>query len=61
MLLWIFSSLIKKESKFKILFSVYADNLLDESIWYPEFARYELNSLPLHAGRSFYGKLAFRF
>ncbi len=54
-------SLMKKESKFKILFSIYADNLLDESIWFPEFARYELNSLPLHAGRSFYGKLAFQF
>ena len=53
-------SLIKKESKFKILFSVFADNLLDESIWFPEFARYELKSLPLHAGRSIYGKLTFK-
>ena len=54
-------SLMKKESKYKILFSIYGDNLLDESIWFPEFARYELNSLPLHAGRSFFGKLAFQF
>jgi hypothetical protein len=54
-------SVLKSESKSKLLFSIYADNLLDESIWFPEFARYELNSLPLHAGRSFYGKLAFQF
>ncbi len=52
--------LIKKEYKSKVLLSLYADNLLDESIWYPEFARYDLNSLPLHAGRSIYGKLIFR-
>lgn len=51
---------INKEYKSKLLLSVYADNLLDESIWYPEFARYDLNSLPLHAGRSIYGKITFR-
>jgi outer membrane receptor for ferrienterochelin and colicin len=39
----------------------YADNLLDEKIWFPEFARYEVNTLPLHNERSFYGKLSFRF
>jgi outer membrane receptor for ferrienterochelin and colicin len=54
-------TILKMESKSKLLLSFYADNLLDESIWFPEFARYELNSLPLHAGRSFYGKLAFQF
>ncbi|MEZ5197710.1 MAG: TonB-dependent receptor [Bacteroidales bacterium] len=53
-------SLVKKDTKYKILVSLNADNLLDEEIWFPEFARYELNSLPLHAGRSIYGKLTFK-
>lgn len=49
--------LIGIESNHYLKLGIYGDNLLDESIWFTEFARYELNSLPLHAGISVLGKL----
>ncbi len=49
------------DSETELTFGIYGDNLLDESIWFPEFATYQLNTLPLHTGRSFYGKLTFKF
>jgi outer membrane receptor for ferrienterochelin and colicin len=49
------------ESERDLVFGIYGDNLLNESIWFPEFIRREVNTLPLHTGRAFYGKLAFKF
>ncbi len=45
----------------ELTFGIYGDNLLDESIWFPEFESYRLNTLPLHTGRAIYGKIAFKF
>jgi outer membrane receptor for ferrienterochelin and colicin len=53
--------LLNRQSKYKILFSVYADNLLDADISYPEFVLQEINAMPMHASRSIYGKLTFKF
>ena len=50
-----------RKTKRKIIFSIFVNNLLDEDIWYPEFARKELSTLPLHGGRSIYGKLLYKF
>ena len=48
--------------KFKhdINLGFYGDNLLDESIWFPEFVLRTVNTLPMHTGRSLYGKLTFK-
>ncbi len=51
--------ILGKKTKKKLIFSIFADNLLDADIWYPEFARKEISTLPLHGGRSIYGKLSF--
>ncbi len=53
--------IFKVDSKYDVTLGLYGDNLLDESIWFPEFVLRNVNTLPLHTGRSFYGKLAFRF
>ncbi len=56
------STLIKKGMKPTILLSLYGDNLLNNSAaWFPEFSLETVNSLPIHAGRSFYGKLTIQF
>jgi len=52
--------IINRQSKVKLLFSIYADNLLDADIWYPEFARQEINAMPMHSGRAIYGKITVR-
>jgi outer membrane receptor for ferrienterochelin and colicin len=49
------------DSEKELTLGFYGDNLLDESIWFPEFATYMLNTLPLHTGRAMYGKLSFKF
>jgi len=41
--------------------SLYADNLLDEDIYYPEFNRRIINSLPIHSGRAYYATLEASF
>ena len=57
-----FSKVINKDMKTKILLSVYCDNLLNsDPSWYPEFSLETVNSMPLHTGRSFYGKLTVQF
>ena len=56
------SELISKKMKLKIFLSVYGDNLLNEEpSWYPEFSLETVNSMPLHPGRSIYGKISLRF
>jgi outer membrane receptor for ferrienterochelin and colicin len=49
------------KSKYDVTLGVYGDNLLNESIWFPEFVLRTVNTLPLHTERAFYGKLAFKF
>jgi len=34
--------------------TLYGDNLLDEDIYYPEFNRKNINTMPIHAGRALY-------
>ena len=42
-------------------FSIYADNLLDEDIYYPEINRKNINSIPVYSGRAVYATLAVKF
>ena len=41
--------------------TLYVDNLLDEAVYYPEFSRLRVNTIPHHAGRGFYLNFAYRF
>lgn len=45
----------------QFLINLYATNLLDEAIFYPEFNRRRINTLPGRAGRAFYGSITFKF
>lgn len=42
-------------------FVLYADNLLDEEVYYPNFITQQNNTFPLNPGRTVYGKLKIRF
>lgn len=44
-----------------VTLACYADNLLDEKIYTPEFSRRNINSLPLRGGRAFYLSAAVKF
>ncbi len=44
-----------------IILNVYADNLLDQQFYYPEFSRRVINSLPAYSGRAFYVSLGVKF
>lgn len=52
---------LKPDCTKSLTLSIFADNLLDESIWFPEFVRQTVNSIPLQGGRAFYGMASFRF
>lgn len=52
---------INPDANKALLLSVYGNNLLGEDIWFPEFVRQTVNSQPLHAGRTIYGKVTFKF
>lgn len=54
----LFGSAIKHKP---VTLSLYLDNLLDEKIYYPEFNRKLINSIPGKAGRSVFGELAIEF
>lgn len=41
--------------------ALYADNLLDERIYYPEISRQVINTIPSHAGRGFYLTMSYNF
>ena len=43
-------------------FTLYAENLLDKDVYYPEFAREIINSFPTHTGgRSLFGRISVKF
>jgi outer membrane receptor protein involved in Fe transport len=44
-----------------ITFSMYVDNLLSEKIYYPEFNRKVINTIPAAPGRTVFGELAIEF
>jgi outer membrane receptor for ferrienterochelin and colicin len=44
-----------------LMMNVYADNVLDESVYYPEYARRNINSIPGRPGRAVYGGLSMHF
>jgi outer membrane receptor protein involved in Fe transport len=44
-----------------IKLSLYADNLLDEDIFFPSINRQAVNTIPHHAGRGFYGTASIEF
>ena len=44
-----------------VTFSLYLDNLLDENVYYPEFNRRIINTLPGASGRSLFAELAIEF
>ncbi len=52
--------IFNRKSKHDIILGLYGDNLLNESIWFPEYVLRTINTLPLHTGRSYYGKLTFK-
>jgi outer membrane receptor for ferrienterochelin and colicin len=53
--------LLKISSSLQGIFNIYATNLLDEQIYYPELVRRNINSLPGRAGRSIYGSFQVKF
>ncbi len=44
-----------------LILGVYATNLLDEHIYYPEYTLRTVNTFPGRSGRAVYGSVAFRF
>ena len=51
-------SKLSSSSKFpKLLLGIYGTNLLDEKIYYPEFVRRNMNSIPGRSGRALYVNL----
>lgn len=44
-----------------VTFSFYLDNLLNEKVYYPEFNRKKINTIPASGGRSLYGEIAIEF
>ncbi len=44
-----------------VTFSFYLDNLLNEKIYYPEFNRRRVNTMPASPGRSLFGELSIEF
>ena len=42
------------------IIGVYANNMLDEKIYYPEYRARTVNSLPGRAGRAIHGTLTFK-
>ncbi len=44
-----------------VTFSMYVDNLLNEKIYYPEFNRKRINTIPASGGRSVFGEIAIEF
>lgn len=49
------------KTKFPLRLSVYAQNLLDEDYYFPEFARKWVNTLPMASGRVIYAALSVGF
>ncbi len=56
-----FKKLFKMDKSPTVLLKVYADNLLNEKYYYPEFSRRVINSLPAYSGRAFYVTLSAKF
>jgi outer membrane receptor for ferrienterochelin and colicins len=56
-----FRKLFKLTDSPSIILNVFADNLLDQSFYYPEFSRRGINSLPAYNGRAFYVSLGVKF
>lgn len=53
--------LLKVSSSVQGIFNIYATNLLNEQIYYPELVRRNINSLPGRAGRGVYGSFQVKF
>lgn len=53
--------LLDLNSHKKASFSIYLDNLLDEKVYYPEFNRRAINSIPGLPGRMIFGELEIEF
>lgn len=51
----------KNNALSNINLSIYADNLLDEGIFYPSINRQAVNTIPHHYGRGFYGTISVDF
>ncbi len=43
------------------IFSLYATNLLNQDIYYPEYVRRSINTVPGRGGRAIYGNIIYRF
>ncbi len=56
-----FKKLFNLKNTPSIILNVYADNLLDQKYYYPEFSRRVINSLPAYSGKAFYVSLAVKF
>ena len=53
--------ILKRPPDHHMVFSVFADNLLNEDIFYPEINRRRINSIPLYSGRAIYASLEAAF
>jgi len=52
---------LRNLTKVPVTLEGYGTNLLDDPMWYPEFSRNEVNTLPLGPGRAFYGRVSLQF
>ncbi|EAY31851.1 TonB-dependent receptor plug domain-containing protein [Microscilla marina] len=55
------ASLFKFNGLYSVFLEVYARNLLNAQVHYPEYIRRNINSIPGRAGRAFYGTLRLSF
>ena len=53
--------LLSKTNMREATLSLYADNLLDEDVNFPEFNRKIVNTIPHHSGRAVYGMVSIKF
>ncbi|MGF1534338.1 MAG: TonB-dependent receptor plug domain-containing protein [Bernardetiaceae bacterium] len=51
----------KNNSRMRMMWGIYATNLLDARVYYPEFVYGIMNTYPGRAGRAFYTTLSFQF
>jgi outer membrane cobalamin receptor len=54
-------ALLGLPSKKHLQFSFYVNNLLDEKVYYPDFNRRRINTIPASGGRSIFGEIAIEF
>lgn len=55
------ATLFRFKGSYNMFLELYAKNILDAKVYYPEYIRRHINSIPGRAGQAFYGTLKFSF